>query len=245
MLHLKDVHTYYGMSHVLHGVNMSLATGEAVSLIGRNGAGKTTLMRTVMQLTPPRSGSILIDGDVDLTQLKPHQVFRHGVRLCPQGRAVFPKLTVEENLELALVAQHVDDPSQEIENTFERFEILGVKRNQKVRELSGGQRQILAVARALLGHTATLLMDEPSEGLAPIMVRELRDLILDIKKTDITILLAEQNVKMALSACDRHYILEKGEIRFSGTTKELSSNEDILIQTLGVSSSGVQSDSPS
>lgn len=245
MLCLKNVHTYYGMSHVLHGVNLELAKGEAVSLIGRNGAGKTTLMRTVMQLTPPRSGSILIDGDVELVKLKPHRVFRHGVRLCPQGRAVFPKLTVEENLDLALVAQHLEDPRQEIEDAFERFEVLGIKRHQKVRDLSGGQRQILAIARALLGETAILLMDEPSEGLAPIMVRTLRDLILDIKKSNITILLAEQNVKMALSACDRHYILEKGEIRFSGTTQELSSNEDILIQTLGVSSSVAQFASPS
>ena len=245
MLRIKDVHTFYGMSHVLHGVNLEMATGEAVSLVGRNGAGKTTLMRTVMQLTPPRSGSILIDGDVELVKLKPHQVFRHGVRLCPQGRAVFPKLTVQENLELALVAQHVEDPRQEIEDTFDRFDILGIKRHQKVRELSGGQRQILAVARALLGETSIVLMDEPSEGLAPIMVRELRDLILDIKKSNVTILLAEQNVKLALSACDRHYILEKGEIRFSGTTQDLSSNEDILIQTLGVSSSVAQVASPS
>jgi len=244
MLRLKNVHTYYGMSHVLHGVNLELAKGEAVSLIGRNGAGKTTLMRTVMQLTPPRSGSILIDGDVELVKLKPHHVFRHGVRLCPQGRALFSKLTVEENLELALVAQHVEDPRQEIKDTFERFEILGIKRHQKVRDLSGGQRQILAVARALVGETTILLMDEPSEGLAPIMVRELRDLILDIKKSSITLLLAEQNVKMALSACDRHYILEKGEIRFSGTTQELSSSEDLLIQTLGVSSSAAQFASP-
>lgn len=243
MLSLKDVHTYYGMSHVLHGVNLELAKGEAVSLIGRNGAGKTTLMRTVMQLTPPRRGAILMDGHIELVKLKPHHVFRHGVRLCPQGRAVFPKLTVQENLELALVAQHVDDPKREIEKTFERFEVLGIKRHQKVRDLSGGQRQILAIARALLGETSIVLMDEPSEGLAPIMVRELRDLILDIKKSSITILLAEQNVKMALSACDRHYILEKGEIRFSGTSQELSSNEDILIQTLGVSSSVAQSPS--
>ncbi len=236
MLSLKDVHTYYGPSHILQGVNLELAQGEAVSLIGRNGAGKTTLMRSIMQLTPPRRGSIRAGEGVELVGLKPHQVFRLGIRLCPQGRCVFPKLTVEENLALALVAQHLEHPQRELERAYQRFPVLAEKRHQPVRGLSGGQRQILAIARALLGHTSLILMDEPSEGLAPLVVRELRDLILEIKATGITILLAEQNVKMALSACDRHYILEKGEIRFSGTTRELSCSEDILIQTLGVSS---------
>lgn len=245
MLRVSDVHTYYGPSHVLHGVNLHLAKGEAVSLIGRNGAGKTTLMRSIMQLTPPRRGSVLIQDKVELTRLKPHQVFRLGVRLCPQGRGVFPKLTVEENLRLALVAQQKENAHQEIERAYQHFPVLGEKRHQKVRGLSGGQRQILAIARATLGRTAVLLMDEPSEGLAPLLVRELRDLILDIKATGITILLAEQNVKMALSACDRHYILEKGEIRFSGTTEELSCHEEIMVQTLGVSSSMAECETPS
>jgi len=244
MLRLREVQTHYGPSHVLHGVNLELARGEAVSLIGRNGAGKTTLLRSIMQLTPPSSGSIMFGEDIELTRLKPHDVFRAGLRLCPQGRGVFPKLSVEENLELALVAQDLENPKHEIAKAYERFPVLGEKRHQKVRGLSGGQRQILAVARALVGKTDLVLMDEPSEGLAPMIVRELRDLIVQIKGTGITILLAEQNVKMALSACDRHYILEKGEIRFSGTTEELACNEDILIQTLGVSSGIAECEAP-
>jgi branched-chain amino acid transport system ATP-binding protein len=235
MLEVQHVHTFYGPSHILHGVDLSLQRGEAVSLIGRNGAGKTTLTRSIMQLTPPTQGVITFDG-VDLTKLKPHNIYKMGIKLVPQGRRVFPKLTVEENLQLALIGQKVDDPTAELAKAYERFEVLGRRKRQKVRGLSGGERQMLAIARGLLGSTTMLLMDEPSEGLAPIVVRELHDFILELKKTKLAILLAEQNVKMAVSACDRHYILEKGEIRFSGSTADLNANDDVLMQTLGVTS---------
>jgi len=235
MLEVRRIHTYYGQSHVLHGVDMYLQKGEAVSLIGRNGAGKTTLIRTIMQLTPPAEGSVKYD-DVNLTGLKPHIIYKMGIKLVPQGRKVFPKLTVEENLQLALVGQKVKDPKAELEKAYESFHVLGARRHQRVRGLSGGERQMLAIARALLGNTTIVLMDEPTEGLAPIVVRGLRDFLLELKKTGIAILLAEQNVKMALSVCDRHYILEKGEIRFSGSTEELVCNNDVLMQTLGVTS---------
>lgn len=235
MLSLKGIHTYYGLSHVLHDVSLELKKGEAVSLIGRNGAGKTTLMRTIMQLTPPAKGSVKCGG-IALNGLKTHGVYKMGVKLVPQGRHVFPKLTVEENLRLALIGQKVADWKSELDTAYGLFPILGVRRLQKVRGLSGGERQMLAIARALLGATSVVLMDEPTEGLAPIVVRELRDFLLELKKTGLAILLAEQNVKMALSVCDRHYILEKGEIRFSGTTEDLSRNEAVLMQTLGVTS---------
>ncbi len=235
MLALKGVHTYYGLSHVLHDVSLQLKKGEAVSLIGRNGAGKTTLMRTIMQLTPPAQGSVTCR-DIALNGLKPHMVYKMGVKLVPQGRQVFPKLTVEENLRLALIGQKVADWKSELDGAYELFHVLGVRRHQKVRGLSGGERQMLAIARALLGSTSVVLMDEPTEGLAPIVVRELRDFLLNLKKTGLAILLAEQNVKMALSVCDRHYILEKGEIRFSGTTEDLNRNDAVLMQTLGVTS---------
>ena len=234
MLSVEDVHTYYGPSHVLHGIDLLLEKGDVISVMGRNGAGKTTLMRTIMGLTPARQGTVSFNGR-DITRLKPHDIFRLGIRLVPQGRKVFPKLTVEENLRLALVAQRSADPRSELEKVYDRFPILGQRRQQKVKGLSGGERQMLAIARGLLGKTLILLMDEPSEGLAPFIIRKLRDTILEIKTEDITILLAEQNVKMALSACDRHYILEKGEIRFTGTSEEMSANKDIMIQTLGVS----------
>jgi branched-chain amino acid transport system ATP-binding protein len=235
MLEVENVHTFYGASHILHGVDVTLKKGEAVSLVGRNGAGKTTLMRTIMQLTPAAEGTITSNG-VDLTALKPHDIYRMGIKLVPQGRRVFPKLTVEETPQLALIGQKVSDPESELEKAYERFEVLGRRRRQRVRGLSGGERQMLAIARSLLGNTTLVLMDEPSEGLAPIVVREVRDFILDLKKTGLAIFLAEQNVKMALSACDRHYILEKGEVRFSGSTEDLALNDDVLMQTLGVTS---------
>lgn len=234
-LRVEEVHTYYGPSHVLHGVDLHLSKGEAVSLIGRNGAGKTTLLRSIMQLTPPARGSVSYDNR-PLNGLKPHRVFKMGIKLVPQGRHVFPKLTVEENLRLALVGQKVRNGKSELERAYELFHALSVRRNQRVQGLSGGERQMLAIARALLGATRVVLMDEPTEGLAPIVVRELRDFLLELKKTGLAILLAEQNVKMALSVCDRHYILEKGEIRFSGTTEDLKHNDTILSQTLGVTS---------
>jgi len=234
-LRVEGVHTYYGPSHILHGVDLQVNRGEAVSLIGRNGAGKTTLMRSIMQLTSPKTGSVTYAG-VRLKGLKPHAVYKMGIKLVPQGRHVFPRLTVVENLRLALVGQKVKDWNLELERAYGLFHVLGVRRDQPVRGLSGGERQMLAIARALLGNTTVVLMDEPTEGLAPIVVRELRDFLLELKKTGLAILLAEQNVKMALSVCDRHYILEKGEIRYSGSTEDLRHNDAILMQTLGVTS---------
>jgi len=233
MLEVKEVHTYYGPSHVLHGINLSLKKGEVVSVMGRNGAGKTTLMRTIMALTPARSGQVHFDGS-EITHLRPHQIFARGIKLVPQGRRVFAKLTVEENLRLALVGAKASEPALELKKAYARFSILEERKNQKVRGLSGGERQMLAIARGLLGHTSLLLMDEPSEGLAPLVVRELRDSILKIKGEGVTVLLAEQNTKMALSTGDRHYILEKGEIRFEGTTESISKNGEVMMQYLGV-----------
>jgi branched-chain amino acid transport system ATP-binding protein len=218
----------------LQGVSLVLNQGDVVSVMGRNGAGKTTLMRTIMGLTPARRGTITLN-DIEITNLRPHKVFLLGVKLVPQGRKVFPKLTVEENLQLVMVGQKVHQGMGELEKAYSRFPILRQRRRQKVKGLSGGERQMLAVARSLLGETNIILMDEPTEGLAPIVVKELHRIIMDIKTEGITIFLAEQNVKMALISCDRHYILEKGEIRFEGSTETILANQDIITQTLGVS----------
>ena len=234
MLEMKDVHTYYGPSHVLHGISLSMKKGEAVSVMGRNGAGKTTLMRTIMALTPAREGQVFFTG-IEITHLRPHVIFAKGVKLVPQGRRVFSKLTVEENLRLAMVGVKVADPDRELEKALERYPILAERRSQMARSLSGGERQMLAIARGLVGRTILLLMDEPTEGLAPMVVRGLHDSILKIKGEGVTVLLAEQNTKMALSACDRHYILEKGEIRFEGTTQAIQQNGEVMMQYLGVS----------
>jgi branched-chain amino acid transport system ATP-binding protein len=233
MLELQNIHTYYGPSHVLYGISLAIKEGEAVSIMGRNGAGKTTLMRTVMALTPARNGKVIFNGS-EITNLRPHEIFARGVKLVPQGRRVFAKLTVEENLQLAMVGVKVANPSLELKKAYEHFPILGQRKSQRVRGLSGGERQMLAIARALLGRTLLLLMDEPTEGLAPLVVRGLHGSILQIKSGGVTVLLAEQNTKLALSSCDRHYILEKGEIRFEGTTQAIQQNSEAMMQSLGV-----------
>jgi len=233
MLELQNIHTYYGPSHVLYGISLAIKEGEAVSIMGRNGAGKTTLMRTVMALTPARNGKVIFNG-CEITNLRPHEIFARGVKLVPQGRRVFAKLTVEENLQLAMVGVKVANPSLELKKAYEHFPILGQRKSQRVRGLSGGERQMLAIARALLGQTHLLLMDEPTEGLAPLVVRGLHGSILQIKSGGVTVLLAEQNTKLALSSCDRHYILEKGEIRFEGTTQAIQQNSEVMMQSLGV-----------
>jgi branched-chain amino acid transport system ATP-binding protein len=186
-----------------------------------------------MALTPARNGKVIFNGS-EITNLRPHEIFAKGVKLVPQGRRVFAKLTVEENLQLAMVGVKVANPSLELKKAYEHFPILGQRKSQRVRGLSGGERQMLAIARALLGRTLLLLMDEPTEGLAPLVVRGLHGSILQIKSGGVTVLLAEQNTKLALSSCDRHYILEKGEIRFEGTTQAIQQNSEVMMQSLGV-----------
>lgn len=227
-LELNDINTYYGGSHILHNLSLKVGEGEVTSLLGRNGAGKTTTMRTIMGLTPPRTGSIVFREE-EIAGLPPHEIFRRGISLVPQGRRIFPALTVEENLRLAIIK------GGELENAYERFPILKERRRQRAGHLSGGERQMLAIARALVGRPRLILFDEPTEGLAPIVVREIRGIITGIRGEGIAILLAEQNVKMALALADRHYIIDKGEVKFQGSRKELEEKGEVLETYLGVS----------
>jgi branched-chain amino acid transport system ATP-binding protein len=235
---LAGVNTYYGASHILFDMSFAVEEGTVTCLLGRNGAGKTTTMRTIMGLTPARSGTITFAG-APISRLRPHEIFRRGIKLVPQGRGIFPRLTVEENLRLAMLKADVGDPTHELRRVFTLFPILEERREQKGRTLSGGQLQMLAIARALLGRTRVILMDEPTEGLAPLTVRAVQDALLAIKREGVTIVLAEQNVRMALTVADRHHIIDNGRVVFSGSSDAIRENEEIKTTYLGVSKGGV------
>jgi branched-chain amino acid transport system ATP-binding protein len=234
VLKLEDIHSYYGTSHVLHGLSLEVNEGEVVCLLGRNGAGKTTTIRSIIGLTPPRSGKVFLFG-CEMQGKKPYEIYRTGVRLIPQGRHVFPMLTVEENLKLALVASSVDDEKNELEKAYAMYPVLKEKRHDKSRTLSGGQLQMVANARALLGPTKFILMDEPTEGMAPIIIEQIGQSILEMKKSGKTVLLAEQHLQMALTVGDRHYIIDNGHPVFHGTSQDIESNEEAKATYLGVS----------
>ncbi len=231
---LDEVHSYYGISHVLHGLSLEVKEKEVVCLLGRNGAGKTTAIRTIIGLTPPRSGKVLIFGE-EIQGKKPYEIFRRGVRLIPQGRHIFPMLTVEENLKLAMVQAEIPDEKAELEKAYALFPVLQEKSRDRARNLSGGQLQMLANARALLGPARLILMDEPTEGLAPILIEQIGKTILGMKHSGKTVLLAEQHLRMALSVGDRHYIIDNGHLVFQGTAAELQANDEIKTTYLGVS----------
>ena len=235
LFEMQGIHTYYGQSHVLQGLTLKVDKNEVVSLLGRNGAGKTTTIHSIIGLTPPQEGSILFQGE-DLKGKPPHEIFRRGIKLVPQGRRIISPLTVEENLRLALLAARVDDMRDEFARVYKRVHILRERRHQRAGHLSGGERQMLAIARALLGKPRLILMDEPSEGLAPFVIREIKHIINEIKQAGVAILLAEQNVKLALEVADRHYVIDKGQVQFEGTSVELQSHKKIMESYLGVSS---------
>jgi len=233
-LTLEEIHSYYGSSHVLHGLSLEVEEGEVVCLLGRNGAGKTTTIRSIIGLTPPSSGKVTIFGR-EMQGKKPYEIFRTGVRLIPQGRHIFPMLTVEENLKLALVAAELKDEKMELEKAYAMFPVLKEKRQDKSRTLSGGQLQMVANARALLGPARLILMDEPTEGLSPILIEQIGQSILEMKQSGKTVLLAEQHLQMALTVGDRHYIIDNGHPVFQGTSKDIQANEEVKATYLGVS----------
>jgi branched-chain amino acid transport system ATP-binding protein len=228
MLDVEDVHTYYGDSHILHGVSLRVAAGEAVALLGRNGAGKTTMIRSIVGFTPPRAGRIVFDGEA-IGGWPAHRIARRGLALVPQGRRIFAPLSVRENLLLGARAD-----GWTLGRVFELFPRLRERQEQAGGTLSGGEQQMLAIARALLTNGRMLLLDEPSEGLAPLFVREIGRIVQGLKGARLSILLVEQNYHLALQVADRVYVMNKGQIVYEGTPASLGADEEVKRRYLGV-----------
>ena len=226
LLELAGVYTFYGKSQVLRGLSFAVPRGEITALLGRNGMGKTTTLRSIMGLTPPRGGTIRFDGR-EVTGSASHHVARLGVGYVPEGRQLFPHLDVGENLRLASLSRR-DNERWTLDAIFEYFPILRERFRQKARSLSGGEQQMLAIARALAGNPTFMMLDEPSQGLAPLLVRELGALMLRLKREGLTLLLVEQNTRLALAVADRVLVLHKGTIVFSGSTEAFRQQEEQL-----------------
>ena len=229
MLEVTDVHTYYGDSHVLHGVSLAVADGEVLTILGRNGMGKTTLIRSIIGFTPPREGIVRLKGQ-DVAGWPPYRLVQRGMALVPQGRRVFPSLSVRENLEVA----RSGNGRWTIERVYELFPRLRERAGNRANKLSGGEQQMLAIGRALMSNPALLLMDEPTEGLAPLLVREVGRVIGQLKREGLSILLVEQNLPLALGVADRVHILSRGQIVYTGAPAALAADEEVKARYLGV-----------
>jgi branched-chain amino acid transport system ATP-binding protein len=219
ILELKDIYTSYGLSQILFGVSLQVAEGEVISLLGRNGVGKTTTLRSIMGLTPPRSGSIVWKGQ-NIAGKASHQIAKMGIGFVPEDRRVFADLTVWENLDVAIKPSLGRKNLWSLERVFDLFPALQPIQARRGGFLSGGEQQMLTIARTLMGNPDLLLLDEPSEGLAPIVVQQLGEQIKKLRQEGMTILLCEQNAKFSLDLCDRLYILEKGQVRYSGSVAD-------------------------
>jgi branched-chain amino acid transport system ATP-binding protein len=233
MLDVDSVHTYYGESHVLHGVSARVTAGEAVAILGRNGVGKTTLIRTIAGFEHPRAGAIRFDGR-PIEGLRPYRIARLGIGLVPQGRRIFAPLSVTENLVFGERRGDERAGRWTRDRVYELFPRLRERALQGGGTLSGGEQEMLAIGRALLTNPRLLLLDEPSEGLAPIVVREIGRLLGRLKSEGLSILLVEQNVRLALRVADRVYVMNKGQIVYHGSPRELEADEDIKRRYLGV-----------
>ncbi|MFL5760225.1 MAG: ABC transporter ATP-binding protein [Thermomicrobiales bacterium] len=233
MLRLDDIRVYYGAIQAVKGISLEVNDRELVALIGSNGAGKTTTLRTISGLFRPRTGSIIYDG-MDLTRMAPHQIVAAGVSQAPEGRQIFGGLTVRENLRLGGVRRsNKADFADDLERVFDLFPVLQERLNQSGGTLSGGEQQMLAIGRALMARPRLLLLDEPSLGLAPLMVRRIFDVVSRLNTEGVTILLVEQNARKALEVADRAYVLETGLIAVSGNAKTLAANPDVERAYLG------------
>ena len=232
---VEDVHTYYGKSHILHGVSLHVGPGEVVGLLGRNGVGKSTTLKTIMGLVRPSHGAVLLDGNA-ITGLAPHKLARLGIGYVPEDRRIFRLLTVMENLRTGLDRDGVTEDKRRalLDKVFTYFPVLAERRNQAGGTLSGGEQQMLAIARAMMLEPKIILLDEPTEGLMPRMVSQIRQIIDVLHNEGVAILLVEQNVPLTLEASQRLYIMEKGSVRHHCATSEIDVNHAIIKQYLGV-----------
>ena len=234
MLELKEIHTYYGLSHVIQGVSLTVEKGEIITLIGRNGAGKTTTLKSIIGLTPPRAGTITFQGE-DITHLPTHLISQRGISFVPEERRVIPNLTVAENLKIGMLKnKDKSKNSKLLERTFAYFPRLQERLTQKGGSLSGGDQQMLTMARGLVSDPAIMLIDEPTEGLMPLLVNQIAIILQEMNKDGVTVLLVEQNVEMALAISTRGYVIDQGVIQFAGPAKELQQNREIQQRYLAV-----------
>jgi len=235
MLRIQDLHAGYGATPILFGVSLEVNEGEAVALLGKNGMGKTTLMKTAMGFVKPAGGTVNFEGS-DLARLHPHEIARRGVGFVPENRRIFPGLTVRENLELGLSAvprRTAALRGERLDAVYTHFPRLHERIDQPAKTLSGGEQQMLAIARVMMAGARLILMDEPTQGLAPALIRHIRDMIRELVRLRVTVLLVEQNARVALSVCDRGYIMEKGVIVFEGPATELR-DSPVTREKLGV-----------
>jgi branched-chain amino acid transport system ATP-binding protein len=226
MLEVEDLHTYYGESHVLQGIDLSVAPAQCVAILGRNGAGKTTTLRSVLGLTPARRGRVVFNG-IDITRLPTHRIVKLGIAFVPEDRGIFPTVTVEEHLAIAYGASKHRPRRKPIEHVFEIFPRLAERRRSFGGQLSGGEQQMLAIGRALVAGPDLMILDEPSEGLAPVIIEKLGAVLMDIKASGIPVLLVEQNYHLATQLADHVCVLSQGRVQFAGDTRSLIANEDV------------------
>ena len=233
LLELDGVNTFYGRSHILFDVSLSVAKGEVVALLGRNGAGKSTTFRSVIGLTPPQSGEVRFKGE-KVNGLRAFRICRKGIGFVPEDRRCFPDLTVRENLEVAARREKQTDSPWTVDRVWALFPRLAERERNLGSQLSGGEQQMLTIARTLMTNPEVLLLDEPSEGLAPLVVALLAEMILQIRKEGVTVLLAEQNLHFCAKVSDRGYVIDKGSVKYEGTMKDLLANDEVKERYLAV-----------
>lgn len=233
MLELHSINSHYGKAHILSDISFQVGKGEVVSLLGRNGAGKTTTVKSIMQLVKPTSGKVLLEG-TELNRLAAHQVAKLGIGYVPEERRIFTDLTILENLEVGKQPPRDGMASWTTERLFDLFPNLAERRNNRGKALSGGEQQMLSIARTLMGNPCVLLLDEPSEGIAPVIVEQMAKTILTLKKENLSVLLSEQNLHFARLVSDRAVIIESGEKKYDGTFKQLEANPEIRDAYLSV-----------